>query len=179
MRKPRLRAALCGSLGLAVLVLAAPMFAATLFTTTLTGAKERPTPVNTAATGTSNLLLNDSETQIQLTLSWQNLTTNAILAHIHGPADANSTASPVIDLTSLLPAVPNTSGSLTTNPSTFNVTPTQVAQLKAGLWYINVHSVNFPNGEIRGQFVPEPGTALLLAVGLGGIAAVGRRRRDA
>ena len=174
MRKPRPRAAFGASIGLAALVLAAPLYAATLFTTTLTGAKERPTPVNTAATGTSNLLLNDSETQIQLTLSWQNLTSNAILAHIHGPADANGVASPVIDLTSLLPAVPNTSGSLTMNPATFNVTPTQVAQLKAGLWYINLHSVNFPNGEIRGQFVPEPGTALLLAAGLGGIAWVGR-----
>src|SRR5204863_1742363 len=32
------------------------------------------------------------------------------------------------------------------------LTPTDVANLKAGLFYINTHNSNFPNGEIRGQF---------------------------
>jgi len=33
-----------------------------------------------------------------------------------------------------------------------NMTPAQVQDLKNGLFYINVHSSNFPTGEIRGQF---------------------------
>jgi hypothetical protein len=32
------------------------------------------------------------------------------------------------------------------------LTPSQVQDLKNGLFYINVHSSNFPTGEIRGQF---------------------------
>jgi len=33
-----------------------------------------------------------------------------------------------------------------------SMTPAQVQDLKNGLFYINVHSSNFPTGEIRGQF---------------------------
>jgi hypothetical protein len=42
-----------------------------------------------------------------------------------------------------------TSGTFTAGP--FAVTPAQVANMRAHLWYINLHSVNFPGGEIRGQ----------------------------
>ncbi|MDB5871314.1 MAG: hypothetical protein JWQ07_756, partial [Ramlibacter sp.] len=31
------------------------------------------------------------------------------------------------------------------------VTPAQAADLMAGLWYVNIHSTQFPGGEIRGQ----------------------------
>jgi hypothetical protein len=40
--------------------------------------------------------------------------------------------------------------------ATFAVTPAQVAQLKAGMMYFNLHTNNFPNGEIRGQILPNP-----------------------
>jgi len=35
-----------------------------------------------------------------------------------------------------------------------SLTAAQVQDLKNGLHYINVHTSNFPNGEIRGQFQP-------------------------
>jgi hypothetical protein len=34
---------------------------------------------------------------------------------------------------------------------TFAVTPAQVADLEAGLYYFNIHTVANPAGEIRGQ----------------------------
>jgi len=42
-----------------------------------------------------------------------------------------------------------TSGSIP--QQTFAITPTQVAQLRSGLFYFNIHNATFPGGEIRGQ----------------------------
>ena len=35
------------------------------------------------------------------------------------------------------------------------LTPSQIAQLRAGLLYVNIKSAQFPDGEVRGQIVPE------------------------
>jgi CHRD domain-containing protein len=37
----------------------------------------------------------------------------------------------------------------------FRLTRKQTAQLRAGLWYVNIQSAQFPNGEIRGQVLPN------------------------
>jgi hypothetical protein len=63
-----------------------------------------------------------------------------VSAHIHGPA-APGTTGPVVF--SLPPGSPK-SGTLT-------LTSAQRAQLRAGLWYVDVHTTAFPDGEIRGQ----------------------------
>ena len=51
-----------------------------------------------------------------------------------------------------------------------------LASLIAGSLYINIHTMAFPGGEIRGQFstvvVPEPASYALGGLGLGGLAAL-------
>lgn len=46
--------------------------------------------------------------------------------------------------------------------------------LLEGRLYANVHTMNFPGGEVRGQIIPSP--ASLSLIGLAGLAAARRRR---
>ncbi len=111
-----------------------------LFTANLTAAQETP-PNNSTATGTATILLSPDETTARVSLNFSGLTSAETDAHIHGPA-----APGVVGV--ILFPLP------TGNVSDFliSLTPTDVANLKSGQLYVNVHSTNFPNGEIRGQF---------------------------
>jgi hypothetical protein len=111
-----------------------------LFTANLTGAQETP-PNNSTATGTATILLSPDETTARVSLNFAGLTSAQTDAHIHGPA-APGVVGPIL--------FPLPSG----NVSDFQIslTPTDVANLKSGQLYVNVHTVNFLNGEIRGQF---------------------------
>ena len=121
------------------------------FIATLEGAQEVPS-VSTSATGAATVLLNEAETQITVNMSFSGLSSNANAAHIHGPAGFGSTAAPIFDLSSVTPAA--TSGTIP--EQTFAITAGQVTQLKAGQFYLNVHSVNHSGGEIRGQILYAP-----------------------
>jgi hypothetical protein len=58
-----------------------------------------------------------------------------------------------------------------------------LADLQAGLAYVNIHTAAHGGGEIRGQLtqvsaVPETSTYAMLAAGLGVIGFVARRRKQ-
>jgi uncharacterized protein (TIGR03118 family) len=111
-----------------------------LFSTTLTGAQEVPSNASTA-TGTSTVLLSADEMTAKVSLSFSGLSSAQTAAHIHGPAGPGVNA-PVI--------FPLPNGQVSNFMIT--LTPAQLADLKAGLHYVNVHSANFLGGEIRGQY---------------------------
>lgn len=121
--------------------------ASTTFTARLTGTQETP-PTGATATGTGTVVLNDAQDTITYTLTFSGLGSPQSLAHIHAPAAPGATAAPLIDIGSNGQTADTFSGS---SP----VTAQQVADLKGGLWYFNVHSQTFPNGEIRGQIQPS------------------------
>jgi len=59
----------------------------------------------------------------------------------------------------------------------FTLTDSQISELMSGLWYVNVTSSSFPDGQLRGQIlgVPEPSALALLLIG-SGIVLLSRRR---
>jgi len=111
-----------------------------LFTATLNSAQETP-PNNSTATGTATLLLSPDEQTARVSLNFNGLSSAETAAHIHGPANPGVVGN-------ILFPLPN--GSFT--DFLISPSPTDVQNLKNGLLYINVHSSNFLNGEIRGQF---------------------------
>ena len=119
------------------------------FTATLTGAKERPTPVTTTAQATATVkIIGDS-------LTWTvNITSaidSVIAGHIHrgGPEDAGGVVqslSPTATGIGFTGIVANGSA----------VPPDSVITLmRAGLAYVNIHTKAHTGGEIRGQLVKQ------------------------
>lgn len=121
------------------------------FTATLSGAQEVP-PAASGGTGSGAVLLNAAEDQILVDLSFAGLTSNASAAHIHGPAAPGANAGIMFDFSGVTPAA--TSGSIPRQM--FAINATQVAQLRNGELYFNIHTGNFISGEIRGQIGPAP-----------------------
>jgi len=115
-----------------------------LFTATLNGSQETPS-TNSTATGTATLLLSPDETTARVSLNFSGLSSAQTAAHIHGPAAVGVPGA-------ILFPLPN--GQV--NDFAIALSPGQAADLKNGLWYINVHTSNFINGEIRGQFSNLP-----------------------
>ena len=115
------------------------------FVAALSGAQE--VPANTsAARGTCTIVLNAAETQITVNCTFSGFVTNLSAGHIHGNAGPGTNAGVLFGFT----GIPNsTSGSF--GPLNFAITPQQVADMRAHLHYVNLHTVALPGGEIRGQ----------------------------
>jgi uncharacterized protein (TIGR03118 family) len=118
-----------------------------VFVATLNGAQEVP-PNATTGRGTGIVILDPGGTSAKVSLFFTGLTGPAAASHIHGPAAPGVTA-PVLFPFPTTPAA--TSGSVTN--VTIALTPTQLQQLKDGLFYMNVHTAANPGGEIRGQLL--------------------------
>ena len=123
----------------------------------LTGAKERPTPVTTAATGDADFTISTSgtTTTITYTVSVAGLSGPVTAAHIHGPAGPEQVADPIVPLTVTSQGTSGIviSGSFTTPGNAGINIATLVQHMLAGNTYINLHTAANPNGEIRGQII--------------------------
>lgn len=122
-----------------------------IFVATLNGAQQVP-PTNSPATGTASLILSPDEKTARLSLTFSGLTSPETDAHIHGPAAVGSNAGVIFPLPL---------GQL--NDFEITLTPQQVTDLKSGLHYVNVHTSNFMNGEIRGQFQSSASVSVVVS----------------
>ena len=142
------------------------------FQANLSGLGENP-PNASPGFGLGTVVLDAGQTNITVDLNWSGLTAPATASHIH--TGGVGTNGPVTFPFAGVPAA--TAGAIPTQ--TFSITPTQVTDLFAGNLYMNVHTLTFPGGEIRGQLilVPEPSTVALVGLGLLGLGWRLRRRR--
>jgi len=114
--------------------------------------------VTSPATGAGWLELDTETNTIEWSIIYSDLTSQPAAAHFHGPAPAGVNAGAQVTLDH------------TTNPmiGSAQITAQQQDDLLNDLWYVNIHTSTYPQGEIRGQItnvIPEPATVVLLGLG--------------
>lgn len=112
----------------------------------LTGKDEVP-PTSSMGTGDGTFVLNTATNELTWDVTFSGLTGPATVAHIHGPAAPGTNASPVVPFDPPKAAAGEIKGSKM-------LTDAQIADLKAGKWYANIHTAANKGGEIRGWLMP-------------------------
>jgi len=168
------------------------------YTATLNGPSESP-PTASPGTGSAEVNFDISAHTMEVIVSFSGLSGLAIASNIQGPTPSPGTGAAGAITT--LPAFPVgvTSGAYdvtfdtllsstytSTFEATFGGTPAGAeaalaASLAAGVAYLNIDTVLYPGGEIRGfltaatQSVPEPGILILLGLSIASLAGLKRR----
>jgi hypothetical protein len=124
----------------AAIVFAGPAFADKM-KAALDGKAEVP-PNTSAAKGTADIDYDPASKKLSWKVTYSGLSGPATAAHFHGPAEAGKNAGVAV-------AIPNATSSPVEGSAT--LTDAQAADLVAGKYYVNIHTVANPGGEIRGQ----------------------------
>jgi len=172
----------------------------TFFFANLNGTSEAP-PNASPATGFATVMFDTTLHTMQVDVSFSGLTAGNTASHIHcctavpGVATAGvATVTPtftgfpsgttadvyshLFDMTLASSYNINFLNNAINLGSTTTAEQTLYNGMLAGTAYLNIHTSNFPNGEIRGFLkVPEPLSLSLFGAGLAGIAVLRRRRR--
>ncbi len=167
------------------MVLLIPFYAnATIVTlaSTLTPGAEVPTATAPGASGSAAMVLDTETSQFSWVIEFEGLTGSATAAHFHngavgvaGPVVFSLDTDPGVTFSGIGQASGVFSGGKT-------LLDTEVDEILAGNWYINIHTDANPPGELRGQVlggnfapVPLPGAIWMFLSGLGLLGFSGRR----
>jgi hypothetical protein len=187
-----------GAVLVAGMLAVASQAGAAIYAATMEGTSE-DTPNMSNGTGMSLVYLDLVARTLRVTFSFMDLDGLSTVAHIHGPtALPRAGAASVMTMTPTFAGFPadvtsfsydetfDTSNATTFNPAFVNTSggvdaaeAAFAAALAEGRAYLNIHSVAYPGGEIRGFYsaVPLPAAIGPLLLGLLGLIAIGRGRR--
>jgi hypothetical protein len=97
--------------------------------------------VTSGGKGTGSFTLDPMTKVLSYTVTYENLSGPAIAAHIHGPAAVGANAGVVVPFANAASPITGTA----------TLTDAQIAELTAGMYYVNIHTAANKGGEIRGQ----------------------------
>jgi len=110
-------------------------------------------PANTStAKGTATLIFDNTTKKFSITVNYSGMTANA--AHIH-KGTTTTVSGPIIFPLTFVPGDAYTTAYYTLTNQDLDPATTQEADLKANLYYVNIHSIAYPDGEIRGQLIKQ------------------------
>ena len=141
----------------------------------LSGYEETPNTLSSPGSGEFEARISGSEDSIEWTLSYRDIPTPVLQAHIHFGQRAlsggisiflctNIGNAPAGTVTAACPPTGGTVGGVITandvvGPVAQGIAPRELAEIiaaiRAGYAYVNIHSQAFPTGELRGQFDAE------------------------
>ena len=116
----------------------------------LNGTQEVP-PVATEGNGTGTVDYDPSTNEISWSIQFSGLSGAVTAAHFHGPAAAGANAGVQVNIGEV-------SGLESPMEGSAELTAEQSEWLLDGELYVNIHTAENPNGEIRGQVECEPAT---------------------
>jgi hypothetical protein len=122
-----------------------PSVPRTDFRATLNGSNEVP-PTQSRGSGWFEAVYRPSTKVLEYRLNLVGLSGPVTMGYLQGPAAAGENAQQVAPIN--IPIYDYTIWDGVT------LTEEQAAQVLAGLWYVNVMTIEYPDGEIRGQILP-------------------------